>query len=262
MAEAKGDRIRVRELTSARDPAFDAAYRLLRRTFPAAELLPKRDWQVVMRESEADLWTDINWHLFVAEWGGKVVGSASGSYLGNVNVGVIGYIAVDPRERAAGLGPRLRRKLVEAFVEDANDVRGEPLLAVAGEVEEDNPWLRHLAKHLRAIPLDFPYLQPALGVAPAAVPLVLYWQPISDHRRSLPASEVRRLLYTIWRRMYRVSAPLERPPFRKMMRALRGRRLIGSRELTRLPKRPAKLPAKGKIKPKVRKERSGPGGLE
>lgn len=257
MAEAKGERIRVRELNSARDPAFAAAYRLLRRTFPAAELLPRKDWEVVMRESEADLWTDINWHLFVAESGGRVVGSASGSYLGNVNVGVIGYIAVDQGLRSAGLGPRLRRKLVEAFEKDAHDVRGEPLLAVAGEVEEDNPWLRHLVKHLRAIPLDFPYQQPALGVAPEAVPLVLYWQPISDHRRSLPASEVRRLLYTVWRRMYRVGAPLERAPFRRMMRSLQGRRLIGSRDLPKLPGRPQ--PPRKK---KVRLAHSGPGGLE
>jgi len=257
-ADARSTRLRIRELTSGRDPAFAAAYRLLKRTFPAAELLPRKDWEVVMRESEADLWTDINWHLFVAESGGRVVGSASGSYLGNVNVGVIGYIAVDAAMRSAGLGPRLRRKLVDAFETDAHDVLGEPLLAVAGEVEEDNPWLRHLVKHLRAIPLDFPYQQPALGIAPAAVPLVLYWQPISDHRRSLPASEVRRLLYTIWRRMYRVGAPLERAPFRKMMRSLQGRRLIGSRDLPKLPAR-ARRP---KAKKKVRLAHSGPGGLE
>jgi len=258
MTEPRVVRVRLRELASVRDPAFAAAYRLLKRTFPAAELLPRKDWEVVMRESEADLWTDINWHLFVAEAEGRVIGAASGSYLGNVNAGVIGYIAVDTRLRSAGLGPRLRRRLVDAFEKDAHDVRGEPLLAVVGEVEEDNPWLRHLVKHLRAIPLDFPYQQPALGVAPAAVPLVLYWQPVSDHRRALPASEVRRLLYTIWRRMYRVGAPLERAPFRKMVRSLQGRRLIGSRDLPKLAAR-ARRP---KPKRKVRLAHSGPGGLE
>lgn len=222
-------RVRIRELTTGEDPAFGAAYALLRRTFPKAELLPKREWVTVLRERVAGLWTDINWHLFVAEREGSVVGMASGSYLGNVNVGIVGYIAVRRIARTRGLGPRLRHRLVEAFERDALRVRGKPLRAVVGEVAEENPWLRHLVRRLGALALDFSYCQPSLGRGGKEVALVLYYQGRADRRRVLPASEVQRLLYTMWRRMCRVANPLSNPAFRRMRQALAGRRAIGSR---------------------------------
>jgi GNAT superfamily N-acetyltransferase len=221
--------IRVREIRSADDPAFNAAHGLLRRIFPRSEMMPRRGWIQVLREREQGLWTDLNWHLFIAERDGAVIGAASGSYLGNVNVGVVGYVAVDLAARARGLGPRLRRALVRAFTRDARDVNGTALRAVVGEVHADNPWLRVLVSRHHAIALDFPYYQPALHGSEKGVGLVMYYEPIGARRRSLAAGEVRRLLYTMWRRAYRVPSPLGNANFRRMLRALKGRRRIGSR---------------------------------
>ncbi|HEU4990209.1 MAG TPA: GNAT family N-acetyltransferase [Gemmatimonadaceae bacterium] len=221
--------IRVREIRESRDPAFDAAHGLLRRIFPRSEMMPRRAWVQVLREREQALWTDLNWHLFVAERGGRVIGAASGSYLGNVNVGVIGYVAVDRAARAKGLGPRLRRALVRGFRRDARDVHGADLRAVVGEVHDDNPWLRTLVSRHHALALDFPYYQPALHRSEPGVPLVMYYEPVGVPRHWLSAAEVRRLLYTMWRRAYRVASPLKDRNFRRMLRALHGRRRIGVR---------------------------------
>jgi ribosomal protein S18 acetylase RimI-like enzyme len=228
--ERGGARRRIREIRSASDSDFAAAYALLKRTFPRSELMPKQSWLTVMREQERGLFTDTRWHLIVAVRGKVVVGAASGSYLGNVNVGLIGYVAVDPAARERGLGPRLRRRLTDAFERDARRIRRRPLKAIVGEVDEDNPWLRTVMRRHDAIPLDIPYQQPALGPRRKRVPLVLYWEPRGHGgRRWLSASELRRLLYTIWRRAYRVRAPLREPAFRRMMAALRSRKRIGAR---------------------------------
>ncbi len=223
--------VRIRELHAPTDHAFDPAYRLLRRAFPPAELLPRRSWVHVLHEREAGVWTDLNWHLFVAERGRALIGAASGTYLGNVNVGLIGYIVVRGDVRSLGLGLRLRWALRLAFERDARRVRGRPLEALVGEVRADNPWLRRLVARQGAIALDLPYYQPALRRRSREVPLVLYYQPLRGPRASLPADEVRRLLYAIWRRAYRVPKPLAHPAFARMLRALAGRRRIGQRAL-------------------------------
>ncbi|MGH7699955.1 MAG: GNAT family N-acetyltransferase, partial [Gemmatimonadales bacterium] len=216
-------RVRIREVRSEADPGFGGGYRLLRRVFPRAEILPRREWVDVMRERNARVWTDLNWHLLVAEHARTIVGAASGAYLGNVNVGVIGYVAVERRWRSHGVGPALRRHLRVAFEGDARRIRGRPLEALVGEVKATNPWLRHLVLREGAIALDFPYYQPPLAGRGTEVPLVLYYQPLTRPRRAVPAAEVRRLLYTLWRRPYRVAKPLARPAFRRMLRALDGR---------------------------------------
>ena len=226
-----GGRVTVREVHDAGDPAFPVAHKLLRTTFPRAEMLPMRDWRVAMRERGMGLWTDLAWHLLVAERDGQVIGAASGSYLGNVNVGIIGYIAMRPDVRSAGVGPRLRRRLRRAFEQDAARIAGKPLEAILGEVRSDNPWLRHLVRREHAIALDFPYIQPSLGRKKEDVSLVLYYQPIARQRSSLSTAELRRLLYTIWRRTYRVARPLSKPAFRKMLGSLEGRRRIGQMRL-------------------------------
>jgi GNAT superfamily N-acetyltransferase len=233
-------RLRIREVRSESDPAFRSAYRLFTRVFPSAELLPRRDWVDVMRERSRDLWTDLNWHLLVAERGGRVVGAASGSYLGNLNVGVIGYIALRPGLRSKGIGPLLRRRLRAAFERDAQRIRHGTVSALVGEVRLDNPWLRHLVRREGAIALDFPYYQPRLRETGKPVPLVLYYQPLRTRRRSLSTRAVRRLLYTLWRRPYRVAKPLSRPGFRRMLRALTGRQRIGQHPLpSSRPRTPA-----------------------
>jgi hypothetical protein len=227
MAEPRAPRLRIREVRSVSDAALRSAHRLLTRIFPRAEMLPRSAWVHVIQERAAGVWTDLNWHLFVAERG-RTVGAATGTYLGNVNVGLIGYVAVGSGVRSLGIGPRLRWALRLAFERDARRLRGRPLKALVGEVRPDNPWLRRLVGH-GAIALDLPYFQPSLRRRDEDVPLVLYYQPLHGRRTSLSTPEVRRLLYTIWRRAYRIPRPLAHPTFRRMLRALGGRARIGQR---------------------------------
>jgi len=84
-----------------------------------------------------------------------------------------------------------------------------------------------------ALALDLPYCQPPLRRTDRAIPLVLYYQALGAPRAALPVAEVRRLIYTIWRRAYRIRRPLEYAGFRAMLRALSGRIRVG-----RLPLRP------------------------
>lgn len=231
------DRIRVREIVRPSDPAVREAYALLRRSFPPAELIPRAELLYSLREREAGVWADLRWHLFVALRGARVVGVATGSFVGSLNVGLIGYLAVDQASGRRGLGPRLRRRLVQGFERDARTIGGSRLGAVVGEVEADNPWLGHLVRRYRAIPLDFPYVQPEVRREQGTVPLVLYWQPLGRAAVTrLPAAEVRRLAYMIWRRSYRVARPLLDPRFRRMLQGLDRRRAVGSRSLP--PARP------------------------
>lgn len=225
---AKRARIRIREILTVDDRAFRDAHRLLRREFPRGEMLPIKSWHNAMQERRERLWTDVAWHLLVAERGREVVGAASCSYLGNLNVMVVGYVAVQSDARGAGVGPRLRSALRRKCDTDARRTGHARLGAVVGEVHDWNPWLRSLVHREGAIALDFDYYQPALGVT-APVPLVLYYQPLARRRHWLSTMELRRLLYSMWRRAYRVPQPLSRPAFRRMLRSLEGRRHVGSR---------------------------------
>jgi hypothetical protein len=233
----------VREIVGADDASLVPAHALLRRAFSRAEMLPLSDWKNALRERAEGLWLDQAWHLLVAERNGRVVAAATGAYLGNVNVGIVGYIAVTPVARASGLGPRLRNALRRKFDGDARGLGHAGAWAIVGEVRDDNPWLGVLVRRERAIALDFPYYQPSLGDDRDAVPLVLYYQPLRRAQRSLSSAYLRRLLYTMWRRVYRVDRPLARPEFRRMLRALRDRRRVGQSPVVRAalsarPRRP------------------------
>lgn len=228
---------RIREIRSAADPGLGRSHRMLAEVFPRAELLPRREWRNVLAERAAGVWSDLTWHLLIAEAGGRTVGAASGNYLGSLNVGIIGYIAVTPGARSRGLGPRLRRRLAALFAADARALRGRPLDALVGEVHATNPWLHHLVRRTGAVALDLDYRQPALGRGTHAIPLVLYYQPVGRRRRAIPAVTVRRLVYALWRRAYRVARPLRSATFRRMLADLTGRRFIGQRALP-APRRP------------------------
>lgn len=224
-----------REVTRSTDPAIGPAHDLLRRSFHKAELVGRGEWRESLREREASLWSDIRWHLVVAELGGSIIGAASGTYLGNVNTGVIGYLAVAASARGLGIGPRLRASLRSLFQRDAREIRHEPLTAVIGEVRRDNPWLKTLVRRERVLALDFTYLQPQLREDDQAVPLVLYYESLDGPRRRLPADLLRRLLYTTWRRVYRIARPMANREFKRMLTALAGRRSIGGLTPADLP---------------------------
>jgi len=222
----------ISEIVDPRDPALTPAYRLLSKTFAPGERVDKREWVGSLRENAEGLLSDVAWHLLVAQDAdGSVLGLVSGTYLGNVNVGVIGYLAIAPAARSRGLGSRLRARLRSAFARDALRLAGNPLDAVIGEVSPSNRWLRTLATREGVILLDFPYMQPRLRTEDEPSPFTLYYESLGRPRTRLPTSELRKLLYTIWRRIYRIPRPLERPAFRAMIRALEGRRTIGAAKL-------------------------------
>lgn len=218
----------VREVVSPADPAIAKGHYLLRRIFPKAELVSCVEWRHSLRERERKLWTDQRWHLVIAEAAGRVIGIVTGAYLGNVNTGVIGYLAVATSARHLGVGPRLRARLRVLFERDARQIRGIPLQAVVGEVRRDNPWLLTLIRAKRVLALDFPYFQPQLRRGEHPVPLVFYYEPCDRARRRLSAATIRRLLYTIWRRLYRIARPLTDPAFRRNLQGLSNRRWIGA----------------------------------
>ena len=225
--------LRIREVVSPDDPHLRQAYRLLSKSFARTERVELRDWVASLREKEGDLLTDVVWHLFIAVRNEQVVGLASGTFLGNMHVGVIGYLAIGSDAQSLGLGTRLRNRLRSQFERDALQLTGKPLKAIIGEVSVDNPWLRRLAKRPEVLVLDFDYYQPRLYEGDAPSPFVLYYESLQGVRTRLPVKELRQLLYAIWRRVYRLSRPLERPSFRAMLRSLETRRSVGRLNLSR-----------------------------
>lgn len=221
------DPLRLRELLTPGDPALANAYQILQQTFPASELVRAADFLRAMTARAAGAWSQLLWHIVVGERGSLLSGVVTGTYLAALNIGFVGYLAVDPTQRSRGLGHRLRRSLIELFDGDAWHFHGRPAEAVVGEVEPDNPWLERLIRDHGAIALDLPYHQPSVRPGEPEVPLVLYYQPLLGRRTSLPVSEVRQLLFGIWHHAYRVVTPFSSPVFREMMRALAGREVVG-----------------------------------
>jgi ribosomal protein S18 acetylase RimI-like enzyme len=217
----------IREVVTSADTAIAEAHRVLARMFEKDETVDRKEWRDSLREREAEVWSDYRWHLVVAELEGTVVGMASGTYLGNVNTGVIGYVAVDTSARGLGLGPRLRAKLRTLFRRDARQICKGALDAVIGEVRRDNPWLRSLVRRDRVLALDFHYMQPSLRDGDAPVSLVLYYEPQARVMRRVPTALLRKLLFTTWRRVYRISRPMAHRTFRQMIAQLDGHRSIG-----------------------------------
>lgn len=222
-------RLTIREILTADDPSLRPAYRLLTRSFSREERVDRAEWLATIREGAAGMWSDYAWHLFVAESDGEVVGLVTGTYLGDVKLGVIGYLAIAPDFRSAGAGTRLRHRLRTAFERDAGRLGRGHLHGIVGEVSPDNPWLRALSRRPQVILLDLPYYQPSLRTDDAPSPFVLYYESMLGPRSYLAAAEVRRILFAMWRRAYRIPRPTQRPAFRLMMRALEGRRRIGRR---------------------------------
>lgn len=221
----------IRAIVDPGDPALDGAYALLTTAFHRTERVKRREWVGSLREGASGLLTDVAWHLLVAEQDDVVVGLASGTYLGNVNVGVVGYLAIVSDVRGLGIGTRLRRRLRQYFERDARRLSNQKLGAIIGEVSESNPWIRVLQRREGVLLLDFTYYQPRLHDDHDASPFLLYYESLQQPRARLPVAELRRILYSIWRRVYRVSRPLDRPGFRSMLRSLQGRRSVGTRAL-------------------------------
>lgn len=227
---AQSSRVRISAISSVRDPLFRRAFSLYSSIFPPSERIGREYFRNLFEEKRLGLLTPFNFHFLVAHQGHRVAGFISGTYLAIANLGFVGYLAVRPSDAGRLVGSRLRQRLVQLVQRDALAAGHSGLRGMMGEVEEGNPWLERMCRR-GALALDLHYFQPSTD-GTAVVPLVLYLQPASGRKvRSLPASALRRVLYAIYRRLYRIRFPLRQPEFRRMLRELEGRARVGARPL-------------------------------
>lgn len=225
---APSNRLRISAVSSARDPLFRRAFSLYSAVFPASERIGREYFRNLFEEKRLGLLAPFNFHFLVAHQGPSVAGFISGTYLAIANVGFVGYLAVRPSKAGQHVGSSLRKRLVSLVQRDAVAARHSALRGMMGEIEADNPWLETIRRR-GSLVLDLDYFQPSTD-GTSVVPLALYLQPTSGRKvRSLPASDLRRVLYAIYRRLYRIRFPLKQPEFRRMMRELEGRDRVGAR---------------------------------
>ncbi len=217
-------------MESVRSPLFRASYSLYRRVFPKDEQMPKRYFYEHLTEAKLGISRPFNFHYLVALIGDRVVGFGCCTYLALVNMGFVDYLAVDSGAKGQGVGTQLRQTLVEALRRDARNLGLDDLVAVLGETREQSPWLRRLLAQ-GAFALDIDYLQPPLEDHKNPVPLVLYVQPIAREFDSLASDELQQVLYTLYRRLYRMQYPLQDPNFRYMLKQLKKRDRVGGKRI-------------------------------
>jgi GNAT superfamily N-acetyltransferase len=222
------ENVKIESVESVRSPLFHASYALYRRVFPKDEQMPKRYFYEHLTEKRLGLDHLYNFHYLVATRGDRVLGFGCCTYLALMNMGFIDYLAVDSGAKGQGVGSLLRGRLVEGLRADAKIACGQDLAAVLGETREESPWLRRLMRK-GAFALDIDYLQPPLEDHKSPVPLVLYVEPIARPFESISSDELRQVLYTLYRRLYRIPYPLQDPNFRYMLKQLKGRQKVGGR---------------------------------
>jgi GNAT superfamily N-acetyltransferase len=218
----------VVELLDERTPLADRALALIEQTFAPPDRQPVAELRSEIAERRLGMYSRDNSHLLAALVGGEddPVGTIAGMYLGGVNGGIVTYLAVRKAYRGRRIARLLRPALIEAFRADARAGRHADLAWVLGEVRAASPWLRRLVRTRGAIPFDLTYYHPGMEPGSSA-PYVLYRQPVADERRELPVATVRRVLYAIYRRAYRVRYPLQRPQFSAMLAQLEDRETVG-----------------------------------
>lgn len=239
-APPSSTRVVITTLLHHREPGFAGMMRLFERVFPADEKIDRSYFEDILAEKRMGLLDPFNTHVLVARRGSRVLGFATGTYLAVVNMGFVGYLAVDPSVKGLRLGGRLRQRLIKDMRNDARAAGHPDLRGILGEIEPDNPWLRHLVLGRNVLALDVDYRQPPLRKDSSEVPLVLYVEPIGEPIRRLDADSVRAILYAIYRRLYRIRFPLRQPSFRAMLRNMGRRRVIGAMKLP--PRKSEKAP--------------------
>ena len=227
MTPSERSGIEIVEVDDETSPLADEAVALIERTFDPRDRQSGDELRAEIAEKRLDLIAPFGFHLLVARESNAVVGVALGVYLAGVNAGFVHYLAVSPTHRGRGIGRVLRPGLVTRFIADAKNAGQADLNWVVGEVRLDNPWMRGLVSSRGAIPFDFTYYHPGMRPGGPSSPYVLYRQPIADHTTDLPIATVRRLLYAVYRRAYRVRYPLQHPGFAAMLDQLEGRSTVG-----------------------------------
>jgi len=223
----------IESVSDDRNPLYLDSVDLYNRAFPDSERSDPRYFAHTLEEKRLDLLYPFNFHYLVARANDRAVGLATGHYLALVNMGFVGYLAVQPSIKGARVGSRLRHRLLKEMRRDARAAGYKDLLAVVGEVEAVNPWLRHLIRNRGAFALDIDYHQPALGTHLDDVPLVLYVEPIGRPIKRIRAADVQKLLYALYRRIYRIRFPLKNRTLARMMAELEGRQWVGAKKLPR-----------------------------
>jgi GNAT superfamily N-acetyltransferase len=219
---------RIIPVVDEREPLAERAFALINTMFAPADRQPISELMSELTERRLGLFSNHNFHLIAATLGesDRPAGAIIGVYLGGVNAGLVMYLAVDGQHRGQRIGRMLRPALVDAFREDARRMGRSDVAFVLGEVRAASPWLRRLVRTRGAIPFDLDYYHP--GMRPGEEDrYVLYRQPYADDRRELPAALVRRILYAVYRRAYRVRYPLHRAGFVAMLSQLEGRDTVG-----------------------------------
>lgn len=192
------------------------------------DVQPTSDLLSELEEARRGLPSGGRYHMLaLLDPGGAPVAAAAGIYLEALNAGFVTYLAVRADQRRRRLGRRIREFLIDAFRAEARRTRGEELAWTVGEVRRTSPWLRTLVRSGQAIPFDLGYFHPWMPMRSKGR-YVLYREPAADARREIPAEEVLRLVYGIWRRAYRVRYPTQSETFCYMLRQLEGRELVGA----------------------------------
>ena len=239
--------VRIVEIRDEREPLAEAALAVIADMFAAYERQPIAELKSEIAERRLGMLSGYNFHLLTALYEGddEPAGTIAGLYLDGVNAGFITYLAVRKQHRGRRLARVLRPHLIEVFRADARREEYDDLAWVLGEVRADSPWLRRLIRTRGAIPFDLEYYHPGMSLYDTER-YVLYRQPIGDHRRELPVELVRRTLFSIYRRGYRVRYPLNRDIFTHMLDQLEGRDHVGVHPafadiLRDPPQRPARV---------------------
>jgi GNAT superfamily N-acetyltransferase len=219
----------IREVFDEAGPLAEATLELIADTFPPHERHPLSELRSEIAEKRLGLLQPFDFHLFSAVVEGRVMAAAAGVYLAGVNAGFVTYLAVHPDGRGSGLGTAVRDALAAAFEANAHSNGRRRLAWVLGEVRLSSPWLTTLLRERDAVAFDLEYYHPGMSLHGSPDRYVLYREPVADRRRRISADEVRRVLYAVWRRAYRVRYPLERETFRDMLAQLEGRKRVGER---------------------------------
>lgn len=220
--------VRILEVRDEREPLAEAALSVIADMFAPSDRQPMAELRSEIAERRLGMLSGYNFHLLTALYDDEdtPAGTIAGLYLDGVNAGFITYLAVRRQHRGRRLARLLRPALIDVFRADARSSGHDELAWVLGEVRADSPWLRRLVRTRGAIPFDLEYYHPGMSLD-AGERYILYRQPIGDHRRELPVSLVRRTLYTVYRRGYRVRYPLNRDIFNAMLEQLNGREVVG-----------------------------------
>lgn len=236
--------LRLVRLEDERDPVARAAIALF--VDEIGDVQPADDLLSELEEGRRGMYSGGGYHMLaLLDEDDRPAAAAAGIYLRGIGTAFVTYLAVRPDQRRRHLGRRLRAHLTDSIRAEARETDGRDVAWIVGEVRRGGPWLRTLVRRGKAVPFDIPYFHPWMPRA-AEGRYILYREPVSDPRRELPAVEVARLVYAIWRRAYRVRLPLQSELFRYMIDEIEKRGTIGThpdfREGPAEPRVPASTP--------------------